>query len=465
MKKLFLLLVCISCSKQTSLYDQVKAGDENSNYNLLNKYIDEDTPDKIIEVLGESGSIISYKVNNMTIPEVSAIKNLPNIAKKVLSMNSSVAKNMIWKAIDSESIEVLEELVKHKSINRAKSASEVDLVVQNMETHINKCYTLLEFGDHCCNCIISTGCALIVIPGLCVCTYTISTYESSCYKHFWETGEPQGDCCLVEDIRTGLNCFKKTYKAATKEVTTEEISLTVNNMGPLHYAVWHNKEFAVEVLAKNMDVNAKTDNGLTAIDFAIVKGNENTVRTLLECGADIKHVCCCSINSTQIAKNTKKVNIIDLLKHFKPTSQAITRQPTQQASSLEDAKELSVVKRVRLDSLAGYNVAAIEIRETFESKKNLLHIAAESGSVLAIDILVKEGLDVNSRDSDGHTPMHLAIIANKPDCVSKLLLNGAKYNLQDNFQETPHDIATRMNLVSIIEMLKKASESPSDNIY
>lgn len=44
-------------------------------------------------------------------------------------------------------------------------------------------------------------------------------------------------------------------------------------------------------------------------------------------------------------------------------------------------------------------------------------------------VLVDRGVDVNERSSAGHTPLHNAILANEPEVVSFLVLNGASREL------------------------------------
>lgn len=75
-------------------------------------------------------------------------------------------------------------------------------------------------------------------------------------------------------------------------------------------------------------------------------------------------------------------------------------------------------------------ITAKSSREHLDFKANTVyHYAATSNK----DIILLLGSDLpnslNSRNSDGYTPMHLACLNDKPECVKALLLIGADCNL------------------------------------
>ena len=50
----------------------------------------------------------------------------------------------------------------------------------------------------------------------------------------------------------------------------------------------------------------------------------------------------------------------------------------------------------------------------------------ESGDTEGVKSLIKEGVDVNSKDEDGWTPLHLAAYSGKKDVAKLLLDKGAE---------------------------------------
>lgn len=61
-------------------------------------------------------------------------------------------------------------------------------------------------------------------------------------------------------------------------------------------------------------------------------------------------------------------------------------------------------------------------------KRTLLHHASEYGQTEVIELLLKKGAQVNVIDSDGLTPLLLAIYEDQLDCAKLLLDHGANKN-------------------------------------
>jgi len=92
-----------------------------------------------------------------------------------------------------------------------------------------------------------------------------------------------------------------------------------------------------------------------------------------------------------------------------------------------------------------------------------LHLAAEAGRVVNMRLLIARGANVNARQADMSTPLALAAKYNEPECVKLLLLSGAQANARDGIGHTPLWLAkdARWKLVrndtrQIVKMLKKA---------
>ncbi|XP_062601768.1 E3 ubiquitin-protein ligase HACE1-like [Saccostrea cucullata] len=66
------------------------------------------------------------------------------------------------------------------------------------------------------------------------------------------------------------------------------------------------------------------------------------------------------------------------------------------------------------------------------SRRNLLHIAANTGSYECLVTLIKKGVDVNCQDMSGCTPLHLAARNGQKRCINKLLECKADVNIRNN---------------------------------
>jgi CHAT domain-containing protein/ankyrin repeat protein len=88
------------------------------------------------------------------------------------------------------------------------------------------------------------------------------------------------------------------------------------------------------------------------------------------------------------------------------------------------------------DDIAGLEAAVKTNNQLLESDfsggNNLLHVAAYYGSEKIVDYLLKQGLDINSRNQLGQTPLHYATMQDRVTIVVKLLSNGAKLDIEDN---------------------------------
>ena len=98
--------------------------------------------------------------------------------------------------------------------------------------------------------------------------------------------------------------------------------------------------------------------------------------------------------------------------------------------------------------------------------RNVLHYAVQHDHGLA-KFLISQGIDLNSKDKDGLTPLHLSIISYKNEkglsiwgntqfAISKLLIShGANINDKDNQGKTARDYAESRNLYEFVNIFDK----------
>lgn len=82
-----------------------------------------------------------------------------------------------------------------------------------------------------------------------------------------------------------------------------------------------------------------------------------------------------------------------------------------------------------------------------KDKNNLLHYAAESGSAEALELLLKKRLfKVNSANTDGNTPLHIAAKYNRLDAVRILLKYGAGRGIANKDGKIPMELTDDGNV-------------------
>ena len=80
----------------------------------------------------------------------------------------------------------------------------------------------------------------------------------------------------------------------------------------------------------------------------------------------------------------------------------------------------------------------INYTECPDFKTSFLHLAAEKGHLNVAEFLLKNGAVIDSQDSDGQQPIHMAAVSGNLDLVQALINNfGAKFNAQADNQSQP----------------------------
>ena len=91
-----------------------------------------------------------------------------------------------------------------------------------------------------------------------------------------------------------------------------------------------------------------------------------------------------------------------------------------------------------------------------------LHFKPEACAEM-VSMLLEAGLDLNARDTiRGRTPLHFAVRAGRIDSVAALIAAGASLTIEDDAGKPPIDAVTNRNCRRIVPMLLRAG---SDGVY
>ncbi len=162
--------------------------------------------------------------------------------------------------------------------------------------------------------------------------------------------------------------------------------------------------------------------GLTAVHYAIRKGNYQIVEILVNAGADIK----------------SKLNNNDLLAF---------------AVEAGNPKTIKILIKAGLDPLKKIN----GYQNVNANNVTMLMVAASVGAVETGKILIEYGVDVNAVDSFGDHALNWAAYYNQPDFIRLLIENNSKLNVIGFDKRTALDYAINNgNNPEVVNLLKKA---------
>ncbi|WP_163103231.1 ankyrin repeat domain-containing protein [Peribacillus alkalitolerans] len=106
------------------------------------------------------------------------------------------------------------------------------------------------------------------------------------------------------------------------------------------------------------------------------------------------------------------------------------------------------------------NTPEKEIREEIDMTEKLIQ-AAELKETETIKRLIKEGVDINTKDSEGRTATMIATYNNDVETAKVLINAGADINIQDNMKNNPFLYAGAEGYVEILKLTIKAGADPA----
>ncbi len=162
------------------------------------------------------------------------------------------------------------------------------------------------------------------------------------------------------------------------------------------------------------DIDAKNKNGRSALAMAIHENNVEVVKFLIEKGADT--------NTTDKEGNTLMYYLLNAYQSNK-----------------------SETFNSKLELLAK---TGLDITKTQGNGNTLYHLAIEKNNLDLLKRIHKFNIDVNTKNNDGLTPLHLAAMKAKNNDMLKYLISiGADKTVKTDFEESVYDLASENELL------------------
>ena len=205
---------------------------------------------------------------------------------------------------------------------------------------------------------------------------------------------------------------------------------------PLHWAAMKDKKDTIELLMENgADIEAKDADGWTPLHYAAAFSSVDTVQTLVNLGADKESKAKDGSNPMDYARQ-------DDVKNYLAGNDNIKREDAEEENLEEETvladnntaeEEMAEEEIVEEEEMAEEDVPDKSIQEggdtyaknqeqqTLDVKQLELLVAVKNNDIIALNNLIKEGVNPNFADENGYYPLHLAVINNSLDSVEALL--------------------------------------------
>jgi len=248
---------------------------------------------------------------------------------------------------------------------------------------------------------------------------------------------------------------------------TEVNARTEDGWTALHFAAQNSRrEIAELLIANGAEVNAKDKDGRTPIDFAsgatveflrthggrsdsihvsAINGDLAGVKALLDAGADVNARTEIGWTALHFAAQNSRREIAELL---------IANGADVNAVAMDDVFS----GQTPLDAANKYNQGAVAVLLRKYGGKTCVELealidAAKKGNIEDIKQHLAAGGDVNSRNKNGDTLLNYAAYLGHKEIVELLVENGAEVNSKGLADWTPLHLAARNNKKQIVQLL------------
>lgn len=191
------------------------------------------------------------------------------------------------------------------------------------------------------------------------------------------------------------------------------------------------------LLTENELLKTATDNnGRMLLHWAALGGHDDLVRYLLSLDVPVDPTDDTDMTPLILAASAGREKVVNTLINEGANVNAKTQQG-HSALQYAASKNWKSICVALLEKDANVNV--VDNRGATP-----LHRAASKGNIAIVELLIEYGrnLDIDSKDADGNSALHLACEENRADEAKLLVKNGASVSLMNKQKKTPLDLAS-----------------------
>lgn len=223
---------------------------------------------------------------------------------------------------------------------------------------------------------------------------------------------------------------------------------------PLHLAAeWNNPNMIIYLLNKGSNINAKNDNGETPF-FSSMKGNSPTcIDALINypnsniniaardfLGNCVLHT---AVQWSSYEAATKVISLTD-------GTSLVEARNLSGKTALHIAASQGNLRFIKM--LLGYG---IDVNESDELGRSALVYAINGNKLEAIKYLLANGASAMQQDMYGQTPLHFAVQTKNVDCIRILQATGANSMTKDTYGTTPLSLAMNQSQTMVATLIGK----------
>jgi ankyrin repeat protein len=271
-------------------------------------------------------------------------------------------------------------------------------------------------------------------------------------------------------------------------------SLDAGGFTPLMYAIRENCIACVQLLIENgVDLNKPDPEGVSPLMLAIMNNHWDISKIIIEAGADVQqwdmfgHAPLMAAiprrdtnrpNPNDPLNETDGLTIVKMLleRGANPNMQLFLRPAKQRGGSMSrgttplivaaDSGDLEVIKLL-LEHGADAKIMQADLQTPISA------LAGANGNadelIQALDLLVQAGADLNVvavhhhlQRSRGGSALHYAVLGNKDKMIEALVARGADINIKDHDGLTPLDLAMSRGQVAFLQMRRPPNTKIAD---
>lgn len=257
------------------------------------------------------------------------------------------------------------------------------------------------------------------------------------------------------------NVTEPDYGTCAEYFSTESMEeLNSEGVSAMHLAARFNHDIMLKtMLEKGADVNITEDapgiSGATPLHEACIKGSVEAAAVLKNAGADDSlttqdgetpaHLLSRKSDFRDVPVE-KRCGILKLLSNV-DSQRNDGRTPLMLVQSLDNYTSITDMSLLLLDKGADVNKA-----DNAGNTALLLHIYHHCNKDVVKE-MIAAGADVNAKNKNGDTPLHMALRYGY-DMVARLLIKkGADYQTANEKGETPMDIAVAKGMETVLELM------------